>query len=381
MKGILHIAGSTLALIVAGTGLAHAQAVPGASMAYGNVDAADDTAAATDGDGADPARKAYSPPGSGAGAGGKPRKRTRIVPYLEVDQSVYDQTEPRTPLVTYTTVAAGADVTIANRRTSGVATIRYEHHFVEKGDLGNSDTVTGLVRTTTDIVPHTLAFDFGGLATRTSVGPTGGALLNPVDNVGSIYQVWSVYGGPSLSTHAGIVGLKAGADLGYNEIDQLHTYVPASGGPKVDLFGHSLTGQANASAGVKPGEVLPFGVTLSAGYMREDISDLDQRLIDKHAGVQVMQPVSRTTALVGDIGWEKLTVSSRDALRDGLGNPLIAPNGQYVIDTTAPRKLAYRTDGLTWDVGVMCRPMNAAAAVRRLGRHITPTSQVNPSVR
>lgn len=375
MKGVLQCAGSSLALIIAGAGLSpaivHAQATP--PMAYGNVDGGDDAPVAGDA-AAEPARKAYSPPGYGAGAGGKPRKRTRITPYLEVDQNIYDQTSPKTPVVTYTTVAVGADVTVSNRRTSAVGTIRYEHHFVEKGDIGSSDTVTGIVRGTTDIVPRRLSVDFGGLAMRTAIEPTGGTLVNPADNTGSIYQLWSLYGGPQLSTHAGIVGIKAGYNVGYNEIDQLHSFTPVGGGARVDVFGHSLSQQADISAGVKPGEVLPFGLTASAGWLREDVSNLDQRMDDRHVGLQVMQPISRSVALVGDVGWEKLTVASRDALREASGAPVVAPNGQYVIDRSVPRKLAYKTDGFTWDVGVMWRPSKRTALAAFVGRRYDSTT-------
>ena len=296
------------------------------------------------------------------------------MPYLEVDQTVYDQTAPEQSVVTYTTLAAGADMLIDTHRTSGVATIRYEHHFSETPGQGGSDTFTGIARIQTQIVPHTLTFDFGGLATHTAIGAGGSTLLNPVDNVGSIYQIWSLYGGPSLSTHAGILGVKASYDLGYNEIDQIRAYVPAGGGAPVDLFGHSLTQQGTVSVGVRPGEVLPFGIALLGNYLREDISNLDQRMIDERLGVQVTQPVSRSVALVGDVGWEKVQVSQRNAQVDANGNPIVASNGQYVTNTNSPRQLAYQTDGLTWDVGVVWRPSKRTMAAAYVGERYDSTT-------
>jgi hypothetical protein len=255
-----------------------------------------------------------------------------------------------------------------------MVTIRYEHHFSETPGVGSSNTVTGIARTTTDIVPHTLTFDFAGLATHTAIGPDGSTVLNPAYNNGSIYQIWSLYGGPSLSTHAGILGIKASYDLGYNAIDQIRAYVPSGQTAPADLFGHSLTQQGTAWVGVRPGEVLPFGIALTGAYLREDMSTLDQRLIDDRIGVQVTQPISRTAAIVGDVGWEKLQVAQRNALLDANGNPVLTSSGQYITDTSQPRKLAYQTDGLTWDVGVVWRPSRRTSASAFVGRRYDSTT-------
>jgi hypothetical protein len=384
MTGVLHgttgrVAIGVLLLVVSGGwgALAMAQTASGqtAPLTYANPGNGDETATASDGSSvqaSDASDGAYTPLPRGAAI--KKRRRTRIIPYLEIDQSVYDQVSPHAPVETYTTAAAGVDVTFADARTTGVASLRYEHHFEEAGGIGNSNTFTGIARTTTEIVPRTLSFDFGGLATRTAIAPDGGILTNPVNNVGSLYQIWSVYGGPALSTRAGVVGIKAAYDVGYNEIDQLRAYVPAAGGAPVDLFSHSLSQQATASAGVRPGEVLPFGVTLMGSYLREDLSSLDQRLIDERAGVQFMQPVSRTVALVADVGWEKVVVSQRNAVIDANGNPETQANGQYVVDSSAPRQLAYKTDGLTWDVGVVWRPSRRTTASAYIGRRYDSTT-------
>ena len=362
MKGVWHIAASAFALIApwGGGACALAQSVGAPPpLGYGNPDGGDSAATAPDGTSATPADDRLSRRSAGGtGSGGKPRKRTRILPYLEIDQTVYDQIQPRQQAVTYTTVAAGADMLINSHRTSGVATIRYEHHFSETKSQGSSDTVTGIVRTETQLIPRTLQFDFGGLATHTAIAANGSTYLNPVDNVGSIYQIWSLYGGPTLQTHAGIVGVKASYNLGYNEIDQIRSYVPAGGGAPVDVFGHSLTQQGAVSLGVRPGEVAPFGVAVLGSHLREDISNLGQQSL----------------AVVGEVGWEKVKVSHRDALTDANGNPVVNSNGQYVTNPNSPRKLAYKTDGLTWDVGVVWRPSKRTMAGAYLGRRYDSTT-------
>ncbi len=380
MKGVWHIAASALALIApwgSGTAALAQSATGGAPLRYANPDAGDDTTTVPDGadvsTGGNGAQTPYAPAG-GTGSGGKPRKHTRIVPYLEIDQTVYDQSAPQQQVLTYTTLAAGADMQFSGHRTTGVANIRYEHHFSETPGVGSSNTVSGIARTSTEIVPRTLTFDFGGLATHTSIGPQGSTVLNPAYNTGSIYQIWSLYGGPSLSTHAGILGIKASYNLGYNEIDQIRAYVPSGQTAPVDLFGHSLTQQGTAWVGVRPGEVLPFGIALTGAYLREDMSTLDQRLIDDRIGVQITQPISRTAAVVGDVGYEKLQVSQRNAVLDGNGNAVLTSSGQYVTDRSQPRKLAYQTEGLTWDVGVVWRPSRRTYASAFVGQRYDSTT-------
>ncbi|MFD2782468.1 hypothetical protein ACFS32_16865 [Novosphingobium pokkalii] len=59
--------------------------------------------------------------------------RTTIRPYLEVTQNLLAQITPGNDVVTYTTLAAGVDATLAGRRTQGQVAVRYERRFVERG--------------------------------------------------------------------------------------------------------------------------------------------------------------------------------------------------------------------------------------------------------
>src|SRR5690606_13436452 len=105
-----------------------------------------------------------------------------------------------------------------------------------------------------------------------------------------------------------------------------------------------------------PGTVLPVGLGLGAGYTQQDVSNLDQRVVDGYVRADVIAPVSGSVAVVGGIGYEDVEISSRDAVRDAGGDPVIGGDGRYVTDDTAPRRIAYATEGLIWDVGVMWRP-------------------------
>lgn len=325
----------------------------------------DDRPAAPSGGGSD---------GHGSARGVGSGVRTTIRPYLEVTQNLLAQITPGNDVVTYTALAAGVDATLAGRRTQGQISVRYERRFVEKGQVGDSDTISGLARVSHQLIPRTLSIDAGALAARTRVEANGSASLNPLSVNDAISQVYSVYAGPNLTTHAGDVAINANYLAGYTKLTQKNAYQPAAGQPRIDLFNHSLMQSAQVSAGTKAGTVLPVGLVASAGWDREDISNLDQRIDDKRAGVQATLPVSRTVQLVGDVGWEHIRVSSRDALRDANGNPVIGSDGRYVTDKSQPRRIAYDSDGLTWDVGVMWRPSRRTSLSAFIGRRYDSTT-------
>ena len=68
------------------------------------------------------------------------------------------------------------------------------------------------------------------------------------------------------------------------------------------------------------------------------------------------------------MGYEDVEVSSRDALRDDSGNPVIGSDGRFVTDESGPRQIAYHTDGLIWDAGVMWRPSRRTSLEAFVGR-------------
>lgn len=200
----------------------------------------------------------------------------------------------------------------------------------------------------------------GALATRTTVDANGGSLPGSFDP-GHSTHLYSVYAGPNLSTHAGDVAVNAAYHVGYTETGS----GGSSGG--ADLFDHSWTHNAEVHAGVKPGEVLPIGISAGAGYYREDISNLDQRVTDAHARVDVTVPLSMELAAVGGVGYEKVQVSGRDALRDSNGDPVVGADGRYVTDASVPRQIAYESSGLIWDAGVVWRPSRRTALEAHVG--------------
>ncbi len=300
---------------------------------------------------------------------GRASKRTTVRPYIELNQGVFARLEPVSDVLTYTSVAAGVDVALAGRRTEGALSLRYERRFVQGGDLGNNDTFSGLARVRHDLIPRALTIEAGGLAARTRFEAGGTARLNALPGGDQVSQVYSVYAGPAFNTQAGDIAFLGSYLIGYTKVTSPGQNAAAPlAQPQIDIFNQSVAHSAQVSAGFRPGTVLPVGLTASAGFNQESISNLDQRVRDVRANVQATLPVTRSLALIGDVGWQEVVVSSRDAVRDANGLPVVGSDGRFVTDKSRPRTIAYDTRGLTWDVGVMWRPSRRTALSAFVGR-------------
>ena len=301
--------------------------------------------------------------------------RTSVTPYIEVSQVVFAELSPGSDVLTYTNLAAGVDAEIAGRNTQGAVSVRYERRIGWGSNDPDGDVISGLARVASQIVPGTLRIDAGALAARARIDGSGGATLNPLVSRGdNSSQIYSFYAGPTLTTHAGDVALAASYRAGYTRVENPKGFRSAPGVPAVDVVDDTLSQTATVSAGIHPGDVLPVGVTASAGWAREDISNLDQRIDQKHARLDFVYPVTLDVALLAGVGYEDVEISSRDALRDASGAPIIGRNGRLRTDKSAPRQLAYDVDGLIYDAGVMWRPSRRTALEAHVGRRYGSTS-------
>lgn len=339
-------------------------------------------------DGDAPSGKADAPRKGGGltsrGAGGGPR--ATITPYIEATQNVLWELSPGDEVLTYSTIAAGVDMTLNGRRTQGAVSVRYERRISQTDRVRDGDTLSGLARVKHDLIPRTLSVEAGALAARTRVEGSGASTLNPLAADDAVSQVYSLYAGPAVSTHVGDVALSGSYILGYTKVQQKDALQLSPGQALTDIFDDSVSQSAQVSAGIAPDTVLPVGITASGSYYQEDVSNLDQRVRDMRAGVQVTYPVTMELALVAAVGYEDVEVSARDAVRDAAGVPVIGSNGRYVTDKSQARKLAYDTEGFTWDAGVMWRPSRRTALSAFVGRRYDSTTyygsfSYNPNVR
>ncbi|TDW68867.1 hypothetical protein EDF57_101760 [Novosphingobium sp. PhB55] len=336
------------------------------TMGYDQVGAGSDEAASP----------ADSPSGGGKpgrGERGKGTRRLEVTPYIEIDQIVDAQLSPGNDVLTYTQLAAGVDLGISGRNNAASASVRYERYIGWGRKAQDGDAISGIVRGYTTITPG-LTLEAGALATQARVQNGGSALSAGLTNDGTRTNIYSVYGGPSFKTRAGDVDFSANYRAGFTKVEQPDAYVAVPGGAAGDLFDKSVTQVADVEAGVAPHVVAPVGLGVAGSIYQEDVSNLDQRVRDMQARALVTVPVSRTVQVVGALGYEDVEVSSRDAVRDADGNPVVGRDGRYVTDKSAPRELAYDVSGLLWDVAVMWRPSRRTSLSAHIGRRYGSTS-------
>ena len=296
-----------------------------------------------------------------------------LAPYIEASQVLVAELSPGDDVVTYSQVAVGVDAAVTGRNNGGSLSLRYERNIGYGDEALDSDTVSGVARGYATVVPRALTIEGGALAARTRVDGNGGATLNPLVGDDRESRIYSAYAGPNLHTRAGDVEVNANYRIGYTRVEA-PDFVVVSPAQSVDVFDESVVQVAGFHAGTSPGEPLPIGLGVGGGWVREDVSNLDQRVEDRFARADVQVPVGRDLAFVGGVGYEDVEVSGRDAVRDAGGNPVLGPDGRFVTDESQPRQIAYDVSGLIWDVGVMWRPSVRTALEAHVGRRYDSTT-------
>lgn len=297
--------------------------------------------------------------GAGLMAAPAQAQRVEVNPYVEVQQVLSFDLSNDDPLaddvLTYTAVAAGVDASMDTRRVQVGASYRYERRIAWDDDLADDDVHSGLLRANVGLT-RGLSLEAGALAARarTEIGGDDlGALIG--DNANST-QVYSFYGGPTLSTNAGPLQIGAGYRIAYTHVEDNLNANTDPNQPAVDYVDHTTYHQAYGSVGMVAGEQLPFGWTATGGYEREDADQLDQRYEGTYARLDVTVPVTPDLAIIGGVGYENIEVTQRDVLVDANGNPVLDNNGRFQSDPNSPRLLAFETDGFIYDGGILWRP-------------------------
>ena len=224
-----------------------------------------------------------------------------IHPYLQIEQVVTADFGGSGETLTYTGVGGGIEASVQTRRVQVTIDVDYQHQISWNGSHDNGDVLSGLAAARLEIVPNVLSLDAGAIATRTH-----GDVLRPVPGLRTggdrnIADVYSIYGGPTLATHAGPLAIGALYHIGYVDVND-HAYQGAPAGtPHVDRYDSSVVQQAQASIGMDT-HASPVGWTLGAGWLREDMNRLKSKYDDKYVRLDVVVPVSPTFAVTGGAG-------------------------------------------------------------------------------
>lgn len=292
--------------------------------------------------------------------------RKSIAPYIEIGQVLTADLQSG-DVLTYSTVSAGIDASIQTRRTEVQVSYRYERRISYQKHVGDDDIHSGLARAAIKVAPG-ISLEGGALATRARSDIRGAAPGVLAGNVDNISQVYSAYVGPTLATHVGPIGIGASYQFGYTKVESPGATGVAPGSPRLDAYDHSSSHLVQASAGVKAGAILPVGVTVSGAYDREDAGQLSQRYEGVYGRGDVVLPVAPTLAVRAGVGYEKIKISQKDALLDAAGNPQVDRHGRFETAPGSPRRIAYQTDGLIYDAGVIWRPSPRTTLEANVGK-------------
>jgi len=294
------------------------------------------------------------------------RSRAEIRPYLEVAQVLSADLDGGETL-TYTSVAAGVDGHIETRRVTAQMSLRYEHHFDWQSRSGDQDIVSGVAAVHAE-VSRGLSLDAGGIATRTGgEGRTFG-----VTNQDRSVDVYALYAGPTLATHAGPLAINGAYRFGYAKVDDHRP-----GGLLDSDFDSSTSHSLTGSVGMAPNRGLPFGWTVGAGYARENSGGrFRNRFEGAYVRGDVVVPISPTLALTAGVGYEDIQASQRDVVRDAGGVPVPDAQGRLQPDPNAPRLLTYDMDGIMYDGGILWRPSPRTELQARAGHRYGGTTYV-----
>jgi len=306
-----------------------------------------------------------------ATASAQERARTTVDPYIEVNQ-LFAADLDGGDAVTYTSLSAGVDAQVDTARVQGQVSYRYDRYLDWDDDLGDQDVHSGLARVNALITPG-LNLEGGALATRARSNIGGAAPGVLVGNVANVSQVYSFYAGPSLSTTSGPVSVNAYYRLGYTKVETPTFDGLAAGTPRRDYYDDATNHQAFLSVGTGTRGPLPVGVTLSGAWEREDAGQLSQRYDGWFGRADLTAPVSPTLALLAGVGYEKIETSQRDPLLVA-GVPVTDRDGRFVEDPNSPRRIAYRTDGVYYDAGVIWRPNRRTELTARVGERYDSVS-------
>jgi hypothetical protein len=306
-------------------------------------------------------------------ATGDSQTRTSVHPYLQIEQ-VLTADFNGGDVLTYTGVGGGIEATVSSRRVTATIAYDYQRRIAWDHKISDHDVHTGLAAAHVEAVPGTLSIDAGAIATRTH-----GDIRAPIAAVrtiddNAVADVYGVYAGPTFTGHAGPVKLGAAYRLGYVNVDD-HSVsggAPAAA-PGIQRYGSSTVQNATVSAGMSPGE-LPFGWTVGAGWVREDMKRFDSKFEGKYVRGDVVVPIGPTFAVTGGVGYESDKASQQDILRDSAGLPVIGPSGQIYADPSKPRLLTYEDTGLIWDAGVIWRPDPRTELQARVGHRYGGTT-------
>lgn len=287
-------------------------------------------------------------------------------PYLQASQILGADLRTGGDVLTYSSVVAGVDTSVETRRSQGQINLRFERRIARNRSLDDQNIVNGIARGAVAL-SRNVGVEAGGVASRTRVDGRVPTSANFVGNSDNVTQVYSVYGGPTFSAQAGAMKVSVAYRAGYSKVESQRSVDLPEGQQRFNQFDDSVSHVATALVSAGPGS-LPFGWAVSGSWRQEKAGQINNQFDARTIRGDLNWPISPNLALVGGVGFEKIKIIERDALRDANGSRRLSPDGRFLVDPTSPKLIAYHQAGLIWDAGVSWRPGMRTSFEARFGR-------------
>ena len=253
-----------------------------------------------------------------------PHARAEIQPYLEVAAGAQRRSRRRRRRSPTPASPPAWTAAIQTRRVTGADQLPLSaQHRLERRRRRPATSIRGLAAV------HRRSFRACSTSTpaRSPPAPTAtAASRRHRPSTTPAVEVYSVYAGPTLSTHAGPLAINAAYRFGYVKVDD---DIRAGRAPLDDRFRQQPASTAPPSASAWRRGELPFGWTVGAGYVREDIERLDSTSASKanmSAATSSSRSARRSPSPRG-VGYERHQGSQQDFVRDATGVPVLGPGG------------------------------------------------------
>lgn len=293
-------------------------------------------------------------------------RQRKITPYVEAAE-VLTSDSVTDDILTYSELSAGIDAVEQSRRVNVAISYRYSHYFGHGKKAGDRDTHTGLVHGSVGVMPG-FSIDGGGVATYARADIRSGSPSLVLPNQTNSSQIYSADIGPSFQSHLGPIGLTGGYRFGYTKAEAPTIVGTGTTAQRIGNFDTSTRHLLQANAGLKPGAVLPVGFSAGGAYERENAGQLDQRYEGTYGRGDAVLPVTPTLAVTAGVGYEKIKITQRDPQVDAAGAAVTDAAGRYVTNPNSPRRIAYDTEGVFYDAGVLYRPSPRMTLQARVGK-------------
>lgn len=302
--------------------------------------------------------------------------RIEAHPYIEAAQVFSaDLSGHDNDAVTYTEIGAGIGIVANGRNFVGQVDYRYDHFFAWSKHRSDGDVHSGLASATYNLGSG-FTVQAAGIAVRTRGTLTQASPGLYAGDFSNTQQTYAVEAGPSYAGRIGPLAVRGDYRFGWTKTDNgVGTLDLGPGQPRLNSGFVTTSHTVSGSAGMPYSDgLLPFGWTVSGGYIRDDVHFLDAHYDGSFVRGDVTVPLGPTVALIGGAGYEWNESSVAPILTDANGNAILTDSRRLQADRDAPRILFYDESGLIWDVGVLWRPSPRLQLEARGGRRYGETA-------